>query len=129
MPTKKPATIYWFTVGIMVANVISYTIFTFVEIFACFPMSKAWDPIVSDGYCVMDILTVNTAISSLNTGSDIIILIIPQLVIWRLNMTWREKAAVSAVFMVAILYKYTLGVIEIRAYANLFHLGPSLALP
>lgn len=103
MPTKKPSSIYWITIGLMVINTVAYIVLTFVEIFACQPMRKAWDPLVADGHCV-DLLAVNTGATSINTGSDFIILVIPQLVIWRLNMAWKNKASISAVFLVALLY-------------------------
>lgn len=80
----------------------SYVIFTFLEIFGCTPMEKAWKPLVTGGHCI-DTLALNIAALSINTGSDVIILVIPHLVIWRLNMAWKHKAAVSVVFGVAIL--------------------------
>lgn len=102
MPTKLPKHLYWLTLFLMAANVVSYIIFTFLEIFVCSPIEKAWDPLVTGGHC-LDILALSTAASGINTGSDFIILVIPQLVIWRLNMSWKNKTSVSLVFLVAIL--------------------------
>lgn len=102
MPTKSPKHLYWLTLFLMAANVVSYIIFTFLEIFVCSPIEKAWDPLVTGGHC-LDILALSTAASGINTGSDFIILVIPQLVIWRLNMSWKNKTSVSLVFLVAIL--------------------------
>lgn len=102
MPQRSPRSLYWITIFLMTTNVVSYVILSFIEIFGCAPMEKAWNPLVTGGHCI-DTLVLNTAATSVNTGSDLIILVIPHLVIWRLNMTWKHKAAISVVFGVAIL--------------------------
>lgn len=103
MPTRNPVVLYWITIFLMAANVISYVVFTFLEIFSCHPISKAWKPLMTEGHCI-NILALNTGATSVNAGSDFIILALPQLIIWRLNMNWKNKAAVSVVFLFAILY-------------------------
>lgn len=103
MPTKQPSGLYWLTVVLMISNVLSYAILTFLEIFACSQIEKAWDPLITDGRCLDDLVVLSVAASAINCGSDFIILAIPQLVIWRLNMTWKSKANLSVVFMVAML--------------------------
>lgn len=103
MPTAKPRALYWTTVFLFVANILCYVLITFLEIFACSPIAKSWDPLITDGYCVVDLRVLNAAATAHNSGSDFIILAIPHLIIWRLNMTWRKKLNLSIVFMVAIL--------------------------
>lgn len=85
------------------ANILCYLIITFLEIFSCSPIAKSWDILITDGYCVVDLRVLNAVATAHNSGSDFIILAIPQLVIWRLNLTWKKKVNLSIVFMVAIL--------------------------
>jgi hypothetical protein len=100
---RKPRGLYWTTVFLLAANILCYVIITFLEVFSCSPIAKSWDPLVTDGYCVIDLQVLNAAATAHNSASDFIILAIPQLVIWRLNMTWKKKVNLSIVFMVGIL--------------------------
>ncbi|KAI1103638.1 hypothetical protein F4804DRAFT_352796 [Jackrogersella minutella] len=101
MPTREPKTMYWTTIFIIAANFIHYLASTFLEIFSCSPISKAWDPLITRGHCI-DILVLNTASSGINTASDFIILILPQLIIWQLNISLKNKTMISIIFLVAI---------------------------
>lgn len=103
MPTRQPPALYWLMVFLMTANVLNYVVLTFLEIFGCSPVEKAWDPLITDGRCLDGLGGLNTAACAINFGSDVIILIVPQLIIWRLKMTWKNKVNVSVVFMVALL--------------------------
>jgi hypothetical protein len=51
----------------------------------------------------MDSKAVNIAASAINTASDLVLVIIPQTVIWSLNMPTRRKWVVSAVFLIGLL--------------------------
>ncbi|KAI6088382.1 hypothetical protein F4821DRAFT_94317 [Hypoxylon rubiginosum] len=101
MPVREPKSLYWTTILIIAANFIHYFAIMVAEIFACKPISKAWDPLITEGHCI-NLLAVNSVSSSINVVSDIVILILPQLVIWRLNMSWKDKAGVSIVFLIAL---------------------------
>ncbi|KAJ2985762.1 hypothetical protein NUW58_g5360 [Xylaria curta] len=100
MPTREPKAMYWFTIFLIVANFVFYLASTFLEIWACNPIEKAWNPLITTGYCI-DVMELNVIASSVNTASDLIILVLPQLVIWRLVMSFQTKLAVSAIFLVA----------------------------
>lgn len=102
MPNRSPRAAYWTTIFFLLANFLSYLIFTLIEIWICDPIAKAWDPLITEGRC-LDIMALNIAASSVNTVSDFLILILPHIFIWRLNMTIRTKVAVSVLFMIAIL--------------------------
>ncbi|KAI2629150.1 hypothetical protein GGS26DRAFT_115623 [Hypomontagnella submonticulosa] len=101
MPTKEPRMMYWTTVFFIWANFIFYLVSTCFEIWSCDPIAKAWDPLITEGRCI-DTMALNVAASSLNTASDVIILIMPQLIIWRLNISVKNKFGVSVIFLVAI---------------------------
>ncbi|KAF2821601.1 hypothetical protein CC86DRAFT_410694 [Ophiobolus disseminans] len=102
VPTGIRNVSYWVFHVLLWAHVIFYMICMFVEIFMCSPRSKAWDPTVLTGHC-MDSKAVNTAAAAINTASDLILVLIPQVVIWGLNMPTRRKWAVSVVFLVGVL--------------------------
>ncbi|KAI1805118.1 hypothetical protein F4811DRAFT_561393 [Daldinia bambusicola] len=103
MPVKKPRALYWATRILIVANFLYYSTGRFLEIFSCRPLAKAWDPLIREGHCI-DIKALVNASASINTASNVLILALPQLIIWRLNLSRKEKAGISAIFLVAILY-------------------------
>jgi hypothetical protein len=94
---------FWTFHILLWAHVIFYVICTFVEIFMCNPREKAWNPTIVTGHC-MDSKAVNIAAAVINTSSDLVLVIIPQFIIWGLNMPTRKKWAVSVVFFVGLLY-------------------------
>ncbi|KAL4860851.1 hypothetical protein BDV12DRAFT_204625 [Aspergillus spectabilis] len=93
----------WTCHGLIWANFLFYFISTFLEIFACRPLSKAWDLLNTTGSCPVDTNLLNVTASSVNALSDLIILVLPQTRIWKLQMARRKKIAVSAVFLVGAL--------------------------
>ncbi|KAI0377393.1 hypothetical protein F5Y04DRAFT_285032 [Hypomontagnella monticulosa] len=100
MPFRKPTRLYWATIFIIAINFIVYFLFTFLAIFSCHPIAKAWDPLITGGHCI-NLLALGSALGAINTISDIIILIVPQVVIWRMNLSLRNKVEVSLIFTIA----------------------------
>ncbi|KAF1974062.1 hypothetical protein BU23DRAFT_598629 [Bimuria novae-zelandiae CBS 107.79] len=93
---------FWVFHFLLWSHVLFYVICTFVEIFMCNPRAKIWDPTITTGHC-MNSKAVNIAAAAVNAGSDFILVIIPQLIIWRLNMSTSKKWAVGSVFLVGLL--------------------------
>jgi hypothetical protein len=102
MPNKRPRYLYWATILIIGFNFCAYTIILGLRIWSCNPMRKTWDFLVTDGYC-LDTRAVAVSTSAVNVISDTFIFLLPQAVIWRLNMTTKQKVAVSLLFFIAIL--------------------------
>lgn len=102
VPLKTRDTIYWTSHALTWTNLLYYLIGTFLEIFSCTPIAKAWDPFITDGHCI-DILAINVAASSINLLSDLAILILPQVSIWSLQMSLRRKVQISAIFLIGSL--------------------------
>ena len=73
----------------------------FVAIFICNPRAKFWDPQMP-GKCV-DINSVNIITSVINAASDLILLTLPIICVWKLQMDLKRKIGVSAVFATAAL--------------------------
>lgn len=101
-PAGLTNTMYWACHSLIWINLLFYLISTFLEIFSCKPRQKAWNPLITSGSCI-DTLVLNVAASAINAVSDLILLILPQLMIWRLRMAVQRRIAVSAVFLIAIL--------------------------
>ncbi|KAF2826717.1 hypothetical protein CC86DRAFT_237099, partial [Ophiobolus disseminans] len=92
---------FWWTCHVFLGiNVVFYTICTFVETFGCRPRAKLWDFTLS-GTC-LDMPKVNIASAVVNFLSDLVILVLPQRIIWSLHMSTSKKAAVAALFALGV---------------------------
>lgn len=83
-------------------NFMFYTAVTFGEIFLCSPREKYWNVLITYGRCG-NAYTANTGSGAINAFSDIILLLLPQGVIWKLQMPLKRKIAVSLVFLTGLL--------------------------
>jgi hypothetical protein len=93
---------FWWTCHIVLAvNVVFYIICTFVEIFGCEPREKLWK-LTLPGKCI-DMTRINITSASVNFVSDVIILLLPQKIIWGLHMSVSKKLGVAAIFAVGLL--------------------------
>lgn len=89
---------FWACHFVIWANIIFCITTIIVFSLSCVPYEYLWDPTIEGGYC-----RINTAYVSLSSAcfvfsTDIIILFIPQRVIWKLNMSRNRKIGVSLVF-------------------------------
>ena len=96
--------IFWLTHAMIWLNVLFYTIGSLIEIFRCTPREKIWNPLFQGGKCPIDIHAANLPSGIVNLISDIIILALPQWVIWNLNMPRRKKMGLSLLFTIGLLY-------------------------
>jgi hypothetical protein len=95
--------IYWLTHIMIWLNIIFYVIGSFLEIFRCTPRQKIWEPLYQGGSCPIDIEAANLPSGIMNLISDIIILALPQWVIWHLHMPRGRKVGLSLLFAIGIL--------------------------
>ena len=101
VPLNAHNTMYWTSHALIWTNLLFYLVETFVVAFDCKPIG-AWGPTITtrqSSRC----LDFNVAAGTLNSISDMAILILPQLTIWRLHMALREKVHVSAIFLTGFL--------------------------
>ncbi|KAF1960479.1 hypothetical protein CC80DRAFT_392447, partial [Byssothecium circinans] len=91
---------YWACIGNIVVNFVFYTALIFVTIFACTPRSKIWNHF-EEGTCI-NIFAVNVASSVFNFVLDLVMLGMPQRVIWRLQLSTKKKVAISLLFAVGV---------------------------
>lgn len=97
----RKSKIYWAIYGVLWFNILFYTANTFGEIFYCTPRKKAWIP-STPGHCV-NVYGLIISSAAINAFSDLMMIIIPLCVIWRLKLNTRHKIGVSIVFMFGIL--------------------------
>lgn len=74
----------------------------FVAIFLCNPRAKILNPLLP-GKCI-NIEMINVTTSVINTASDLMLLVLPIVCVWKLQMGLKQKLGVSAVFATASLY-------------------------
>ena len=94
--------LFWTIYAVIGTNFMFYAAITFTEIFLCHPRDKYWNVLITDGHCGNK-STAGTAAGALNALSDIILLLLPQSVIWKLHMPVKKKIGVSAVFLAGFL--------------------------
>lgn len=92
---------FWWTCHVTLwVNVLFYFICTFIEIFGCSPREKLWRSWV-EGHGI-DVIRPNIAFSFINFASDVVILILPQTVIWRLQISRTRKVGTATLFTLGI---------------------------
>ncbi|OAL55915.1 hypothetical protein IQ07DRAFT_627934 [Pyrenochaeta sp. DS3sAY3a] len=89
LPSRSRLLLRW-TIDFFIAmNVLFYLTLFLFQWLMCRPLRKAWD----------FRLIVHIASASINTASDLITMILPQPVIWKLNLQRKRKWGLSAVFL------------------------------
>ncbi|KAL8687779.1 MAG: hypothetical protein Q9218_006148, partial [Villophora microphyllina] len=85
--------------SVIIALTVAWAIAVFlVPLFQCRPLAKYWNRQLP-GYCING-LTYIVANQGVNIALDFMILILPQPMIWRLHRPGKDKAALSALFLV-----------------------------
>ena len=84
-----------------VLNVAWGVAFFFGYIFKCWPITDYWMTANGTGHCLH--YTFNYAFAISNVILDVLILIMPLPVVWSLRMAWRQKLAVSGIFLLGSL--------------------------
>ncbi|KAI0532824.1 hypothetical protein GGR58DRAFT_506998 [Xylaria digitata] len=88
--------IYWICYGMIAVNTALYLATIIVTTFACSPRERIWRRYLP-GTCI-DLEVFNIFITSFHLLSDICMLLLPQIVIWKLKLAAKQKVGVSAVF-------------------------------
>ena len=101
-PLNSRNGLYWTSHALIWTNLVFYLIGSFVVLFGCKPIAKAWDPLIINGHCI-NTLAANVASGTINSLSDLVILVLPQVSIWRLQMALRRKIQISALFLIGLL--------------------------
>ncbi|KAI4910494.1 uncharacterized protein J4E92_010422 [Alternaria infectoria] len=101
VPRGQRNAVFWISHVMICANILFYGVGTLVEIFQCSPRTKIWNPLV-EGKCPIDMRSHNMAAGIVNLISDLVILGLPQRVIWQLHMSRASKIGISLLFGIGI---------------------------
>lgn len=95
--------IWQYTIYLVAFVIAGYsTALTLALIFACSPIEKGWNSSITQGSCInRPGVYLATAIS--NTVSDVILILIPIRVVWRLRMPLIPKLGVIIIFGIGCL--------------------------
>ncbi|GAM37483.1 hypothetical protein TCE0_024r07439 [Talaromyces pinophilus] len=93
---------FWkYVIYVVSGIIVAYTLAIFFAlIFACYPVERNWDPIPQFwdmDYCI-DRTGLYLATALTNTTSDIILILIPIPIIWRLHVPVGQKLGIAAIF-------------------------------
>ncbi|KAI1451510.1 hypothetical protein F4805DRAFT_451206 [Annulohypoxylon moriforme] len=92
---------FWSSCSVLVIHALFYISMIVVELTACSPFEKNWNPLIK-GKC-LDTVGLAVAISAVNLAFDLIIFFLPQKVIWGLQMRIKRKIGISFLFAIGIL--------------------------
>ncbi|KAI1116620.1 hypothetical protein F5Y14DRAFT_448780 [Nemania sp. NC0429] len=92
---------YWLCVTLIVTNSGLYISTMFTTHFGCTPREKSWEP-WRPGYCI-NTHTADTFAVSFNLFIDLVMLILPQRVIWKLHARTGWKIGISLIFSLGVL--------------------------
>ncbi|KAI0484907.1 hypothetical protein GGR56DRAFT_49640 [Xylariaceae sp. FL0804] len=111
---------FWATMIMLGVNITTYTVAIFLTCFRCIPIWKIWQPWV-DGHCFSQKPT-DVATTFNNLAVDVVVLVLPQPIIWKLNMTRSRKVGVSVVFSMG-LFAVTCAIGRVHSNLVLNYLG------
>lgn len=106
VPDYKRNKMFWSCHGLIWLNFIFYSSYICLTIFSCHPIKKGWSQQVYPeikGSC-LDLRAVYTVGLAINTASDLSIAILPQPVVWKLQISSKKKIGLSAIFLVGLLW-------------------------
>jgi hypothetical protein len=107
---SKTGKLFWLHEILLWTNVPCYLALMLSFVFACIPREKLWNPTVP-GRCISSNGSL-IASSSLNVVSDVTMLLLPLVVILRLQLPLKSKLILSAVFGTGVLYVF--GLVSVR---------------
>ncbi|KAF2731127.1 hypothetical protein EJ04DRAFT_443648, partial [Polyplosphaeria fusca] len=93
---------YWATHALIWCNTIFYLAMLFVQLFACKPIRKQWDPLVTGGSC-LDIPLTYLISQSFNFALDALILVWTQAIIWTLHMSITKRIKLGVLFFAGLI--------------------------
>ncbi|KAI1448855.1 hypothetical protein F5Y02DRAFT_283264 [Annulohypoxylon stygium] len=91
----------WFCYGVIASQVMAMVAIVFALCFVCIPYEKIWD-LTLPGHCINK-LHVDIGAATVHLATDLVILCLPQKVIWGLQLSFRKKLGVSVFFSLGIL--------------------------
>jgi hypothetical protein len=98
---------YWISVVLLVLDVLFYSAAIIAINLTCRPHEKTWNRLLP-GTCI-DSRAIDITSAVINFFIDLVILVLPQKVIWGLNMSVEKRLGVSLVFIVGLIACFAAG--------------------
>ncbi|KAI1798788.1 hypothetical protein F4811DRAFT_162090 [Daldinia bambusicola] len=121
---------FWFCYVVLGANLVFYILTLLLMNLACVPVEKNWNPLFIGGSCRVNPTALNVTSAVLSLCSDIAILLLPQHVVWDLDMSATRKVGISVIFAIGVFCCASAG-LRLRAILNysmsddmLYHAAP-----
>ena len=102
-PSRSGNKFMWYGAwGTIIATFIVYTFFTFWTMFYCRPRRMIWDKLTPDGKCY-DVNDIILSQGAFNMASDVVILFLPTLSLWQLNVPLARKMFITLLFATGLM--------------------------
>ncbi|CAL8580356.1 hypothetical protein XPA_006085 [Xanthoria parietina] len=102
-PNRSVDPLLFFASWTLIALIILWNFACFwVSIFACSPVEKFWNTLITDGKCLN--FSLNILLTCLfNIITDVLILILPSRAVWRLRIPLKKKFAIVSLFGIGLI--------------------------
>ncbi|KAG9231664.1 hypothetical protein BJ875DRAFT_516487 [Amylocarpus encephaloides] len=102
-PNGTRGLVFWTSHFLIWANVFFYLSVLIANNISCTPYEYIWNKLIAGSCARVDTTDTNLSASVFNFISDLLVLLIPQHVIWKLHMSTKKKVGVSVIFMIGVL--------------------------
>lgn len=86
----------------LVLQVVKESIFLFLIIFECLPISAMWDKSITDAKC-LDLSAISLAGAICSIATDVVLAMLPIPMLWKLQVSRAKRVGIAFVFVVASL--------------------------
>lgn len=102
-PNRSVDPLLFFASWTLIALIVLWNFACFwVSIFACSPVEKFWNTLITDGKCLN--FSLNILLTCLfNIITDVVILILPSRAVWRLRIPLKKKFAIVSLFGIGLM--------------------------
>lgn len=97
-------TMFWLCYFMIFINFVLYFLSVVLEIIVCRGVHTPWDGMDEGNTCPFDIKQLNVVVNIFNSASNIAILILPQVSIWKLQLALPKKIGISVLFLMGLLW-------------------------
>ncbi|XXG97442.1 hypothetical protein Hte_003743 [Hypoxylon texense] len=101
VPSHTHNYFFWACHVLLWLNILFYLAMMILPNAACTPHDKIWNPLLP-GKCTNTSFS-STSVAAVNFATDIILIILPQRVIWGLQMSLQKRIGVSLIFLIGVL--------------------------
>lgn len=96
---------YWTCWGLVIVNTLYYIAVITTTHLYCIPFDAAWQP-WTEGHCINQYVA-DVIILSFNLFTDLVILILPQRIIWTLQMRKQRRLGIAVLFSLGLMWVIT----------------------